>query len=74
MNVAPESSVANSRCAQCGAEFRCGMEGGDKECWCASLPPLMSLPESSATGSPAAGCFCPACLKAKLAQPRPATK
>jgi len=53
-------------CAQCGVPFRCGMEGGDAECWCARLPPLLPLPESAAADSSAAGCLCPACLQARL--------
>ncbi len=40
------------------------MEGGDPECWCASLPPLRLLPNA---GSAATSCLCPACLKARLA-------
>jgi hypothetical protein len=66
MNQAPAADAANSRCAGCGAEFRCGMEAGDRECWCASLPPLMSLPARAGTDAAPVGCFCPACLKAML--------
>jgi hypothetical protein len=43
------------------------MEGGDQECWCASLPALLSLPAKSASGEPAASCLCPNCLKERLA-------
>ena len=57
------AAPANSRCAKCGAEFRCGMEAGDPECWCASLPPLMSLPAPAGIDAMPAGCFCPACLR-----------
>lgn len=64
MNQVPDPAAANSRCAKCGAEFRCGMEAGDPECWCASLPPLVSLPAPS--DPDAAGCFCPACLRELL--------
>ncbi len=64
MNQAAAQAPANSRCARCGAEFRCGMEAGDPECWCASLPPLMPLPVPS--DPDAVGCFCPACLKTAL--------
>ncbi len=71
MNQAAAPVPANSRCARCGAEFRCGMEAGDPECWCASLPPLMPLPVASTVGSTAPGCLCPACLEAMLAEPRP---
>lgn len=54
-------------CPQCGARFRCGMEGGDAECWCASLPALMPLPEP-ADAAAAASCLCPDCLRTRLAQ------
>lgn len=64
MNQIPDPAAANSRCARCGAEFRCGMEAGDPECWCASLPPLTSLPVP--VDADAAGCFCPDCLKGML--------
>ena len=74
MNAVPDNGVANSRCAQCGAGFRCGMEGGDTECWCASLPPLTSLPVVPDAGSAATGCLCPACLQAMLAQQRPVAR
>jgi len=59
---------ATNVCPQCGARFRCGMEGGDKECWCASLPPLLPVPvpATGSADSPGASCLCPECLKAKL--------
>ncbi|MDA8257625.1 MAG: cysteine-rich CWC family protein [Betaproteobacteria bacterium] len=53
-------------CARCGAPFRCGMEAGDAECWCAGMPPLLPVPAASA----AVGCLCPACLQARLEQAR----
>jgi hypothetical protein len=56
--------VANSRCSQCGAGFRCGMEGGDAQYWCAALPPLPQLPAPS--GEFEASCLCPDCLRARL--------
>jgi hypothetical protein len=59
-------ATATGACAQCGAPFRCGMEAGDAECWCASLPPLLSLPAVPDPAA-AANCLCPACLKARLA-------
>jgi hypothetical protein len=68
MSAAPDAGAANSRCSRCGAPFRCGMEGGDNECWCAGLPPLMPLPAASDAGSSEAGCLCPACLQARLVQ------
>ena len=65
MSAASEAAVPTSVCPQCGAQFRCGMEGGDQECWCASLPPLLPLPAQSDPGSPAT-CLCPVCLKERL--------
>ncbi len=67
MNPVPAPAAANSRCAGCGTEFRCGMEAGDPVCWCTSLSPLMPLPHAPEPASTAAGCFCPACLAARLA-------
>ncbi|MDO8789882.1 MAG: cysteine-rich CWC family protein [Sulfuritalea sp.] len=66
MSEAPATAAATNVCPQCGAQFRCGMEGGDKECWCASLPALMPVPATSDAGSPAASCLCPVCLKLRL--------
>jgi hypothetical protein len=70
MSQPPPLAAVNSRCAKCGAEFRCGMEGGDPECWCASLPPLMLLPVVAESGAAAGSCFCPACLQALLEAPK----
>ncbi len=57
-----------STCPECGARFRCGMEGGDPTCWCASLPPLAALPGKAADAPPEAlRCLCPRCLTALLA-------
>jgi len=49
-----------SRCAQCGAAFVCGMKAGEERCWCAELPPL----------EPVAGrdCLCRSCLEIELQQ------
>jgi hypothetical protein len=66
MNQAAAPAAVNSRCAKCGAEFRCGMEAGDPECWCASLPPLMPLPLPLPSDPDVVGCFCAACLKSAL--------
>jgi hypothetical protein len=46
-----------SRCARCGAPFRCGLDdaGG---CWCARLPPLPREAYADA-----AGCLCEPCLR-----------
>ncbi|WP_347249702.1 hypothetical protein [Zoogloea sp.] len=38
------------------------MNAGLDECWCASLPPALAVPEAHA-----GQCYCPDCLKAKIA-------
>jgi hypothetical protein len=60
------NAVANSTCPRCAAAFRCGMVGGDAQCWCASLPPVTPLPVPLAGTK--ASCFCPACLAAIKAE------
>ena len=75
MNVEPATVVPTNLCPQCGAQFRCGMEGGDQECWCASLPALLPVPlktESASHGS--VSCLCPACLEKRLAAFRTAAE
>ena len=67
---------APDRCPRCGAAFACGIAAGD--CWCAALPPLPRLPAwpgaegqawPAADGQEApAGCLCPDCLRALVAQ------
>ncbi|MGQ2978891.1 MAG: cysteine-rich CWC family protein [Polaromonas sp.] len=59
------AAAANSSCPRCGAAFRCGMVGGDTECWCVQLPHILPVPSGalSSTGVPQASCFCPACLQ-----------
>lgn len=64
MSTPATAPLPTSTCPQCGAEFRCGMEGGDERCWCAELPPLPQLPAQS--GEFAASCLCPACLRGRL--------
>ena len=56
--------TGESRCARCGAPFRCGIDdtGG---CWCAKLPPLPREAYADA-----AGCLCEACLRRALQQAR----
>ncbi|MEW5882325.1 MAG: cysteine-rich CWC family protein [Pseudomonadota bacterium] len=53
-----EAAARASRCARCGAAFRCGIDDAEG-CWCARLPaaPLERL-------DAAAGCLCPDCLAA----------
>ena len=62
MSAGAAPIAPNSACPHCGARFRCGMENGDKECWCARLPNVLPLPVENAAGSPATSCLCPACL------------
>jgi len=59
---------APDRCPRCGAAFTCGIATG--RCWCAALPPLPHLPawRSSDGQAVAAGCLCPDCLRALVAQ------
>ncbi|MDI1273559.1 cysteine-rich CWC family protein [Polaromonas sp.] len=65
MTAAGASMPPNSSCPGCGATFRCGMVGGDAECWCVKLPHLLPVPSSpsSTTGTTGASCFCPTCLQ-----------
>ncbi len=66
MSTVTATGLANSVCPRCGAEFRCGMTGGDEKCWCASLPPVAPLPVPAPGTS--ASCYCPACLQAIKAE------
>jgi hypothetical protein len=57
-----------SLCTRCGAIFGCAMaDGSDGPCWCTALPPMVPVP---LPGAPAvdAGCWCPACLRAHIAE------
>jgi hypothetical protein len=52
-----------STCTRCGARFGCAMRAGsDAPCWCTQLPAVVAVPEASA------GCWCPACLAAHIAE------
>ena len=53
---------ARNICPACGAAFTCGMNAGLTECWCASLPPVRVAPEAHA-----GQCYCPACLRQRIA-------
>ncbi|MBL8479090.1 MAG: cysteine-rich CWC family protein [Sterolibacteriaceae bacterium] len=64
MSAPIANAATNGTCPQCGVKFRCGMDVGDAECWCAALPPLSGLPAQS--GEFAANCLCPACLRERL--------
>lgn len=57
--IAPPDSI----CPGCGTRFGCGMKAGEKRCWCADLPPLLTVPAGKE-----AGCYCPACLARMLAE------
>lgn len=50
-------------CAGCGTPFDCG--AGRAACWCNDLP---LLPAGAL--EPAADCYCPACLRARIARTR----
>jgi hypothetical protein len=67
MNAASAAGVPTNVCPQCGARFRCGMQGGDRQCWCASLPALSLIPAKVDGDTTAASCLCPACLQLRLA-------
>lgn len=65
------AAPTNSACPRCGSAFRCGMTGGDAQCWCAGLPALPSLALPPA--GTAASCYCPDCLRALQAELAAAT-
>jgi hypothetical protein len=55
-----------SQCAQCGAQFSCGMADRDATdsgapCWCTELPLLLGVPLEGT-------CLCPNCLRERLLQ------
>jgi hypothetical protein len=52
---------ARNICPACGAAFTCGMEAGLAECWCASLPPVLAVPEAHV-----GRCYCQACLRQRI--------
>lgn len=57
-----------STCSRCGASFGCAMvDGGAGPCWCTELPPAVPVPEAGGSAAQAA-CWCPACLRAHIAQ------
>ena len=55
-------SGGEKTCPRCGNAFVCGMDAGERRCWCAELPVLREIPE------PSQGCLCPGCLKEQLAK------
>ncbi len=60
-----------SQCIACGNGFQCGMvdTGADQPCWCTQLPPLPAGRLQSADDGRALGCYCPACLRDRVATP-----
>jgi hypothetical protein len=50
-----------SQCAQCGADFDCGIADAPAQqpCWCAQLPTLAGVPL-------AGSCLCPTCLQERI--------
>lgn len=58
-----QAGAGANRCPACGAEFVCGMNAGLTACWCASLPPLLAVPDAHV-----GQCYCPDCLRQKLAE------
>ena len=57
-----------SQCSRCGAAFGCAMaDGAEGPCWCTELPPVVPVPGVDAS------CWCPACLRAHIAQSADAT-
>ena len=57
-----ETNVRKRSCPQCGTVFTCEVAAGQSQCWCFTLPRIISLDESDDKG-----CLCPACLGAKIA-------
>lgn len=58
--------MANKQCAQCGADFTCGISAGKSTCWCFDLPNVIPLDSIPRDDDAQAGCLCPACLQAKI--------
>ena len=59
------AAMTTTACPRCGRSFDCGATDSSKPCWCVSLPalPLEQL------GKDDAGCYCPDCLRLRLAEP-----
>lgn len=58
MTTMPKAAFTPARtvtCARCGTAFGCGLSA---ECWCASLPARLPLPDDKAED-----CLCPDCLR-----------
>lgn len=54
-------------CPRCGAAFTCGMRAGAPACWCADFPAAFAVPGTAEVAADA-GCYCPRCLAALIAQ------
>ena len=64
-----------SQCAACGQTFSCAMADPDSAhpCWCTQLPVLTTVPKpasASLPDDPNSRCFCPDCLRQKIAEAR----
>ncbi|HMM76551.1 MAG TPA: hypothetical protein PJ986_12635 [Gammaproteobacteria bacterium] len=59
----PTDAPTPTRCAGCGKTFGCGARLD--ACWCQQLPPL-----DPARIAGDAGCYCPDCLAALIAEQR----
>jgi hypothetical protein len=67
MAVTPTAAL-NQLCLDCGQAFHCGI-ADSTPCWCATgVAPLMPMPEE------ASGCYCPECLKKRIAARQPAAR
>jgi hypothetical protein len=53
-----DKAKGEKQCPRCGARFVCGMVAGESHCWCADLPNVMPMTETTYQG-----CLCPACLR-----------
>lgn len=59
------STPKQKTCSSCGANFACGPEQGQANCWCDALPhvPLMASEDQ--------GCLCPKCLGEAISKLNP---
>ncbi len=57
-------TMTSTACPRCGRVFDCGAQDSSQPCWCVSLPKL----PLEALGQGDAGCYCPDCLRVRLAE------
>lgn len=57
--------MTNKTCASCGTDFTCGIESGNKTCWCFDLPNIIAI-EAIDSVDTASDCLCPDCLQVKI--------